>query len=81
MASPGNIMATLKKRQKTTAKTMKHIYNARDRMKKVDQDPRTEVQHLMECLVGGKYLFSQRVLPGMVKLFNTFSTVLIVTHL
>jgi hypothetical protein len=69
---------------------MKHIYNARYRMKKVDRGLRTEMQHLMKCLVEGKYLFNQRVLPstetlsdilwahpGSVKLFNTFPTVLI----
>jgi hypothetical protein len=91
MAAPRNIMATLKKRRKTTATTMKHIYNARYRMKKVDRGLRTEMQHLMKCLVEGKYLFNQRVLPSTetlsdilwahpdsVKLFNTFSTVLIV---
>jgi hypothetical protein len=59
-------------------------------MKKVDWGPRTEMHHLMKCLVEGNYLFSHKVLPGTdtlndilwahpdsVKLFNTFPTVLI----
>jgi hypothetical protein len=59
-------------------------------MKKVDWGPRTEMHHLMKCLVEGNYLFSHRVLsgtdtlsdilwahPDSVKLFNMFPTVLI----
>jgi hypothetical protein len=64
MAAPRNIMATLKKRRKTMATTMKHIYNARYRMKKADRGPRSDMQHLMKYLGKAKYLFSHIVLPG-----------------
>jgi hypothetical protein len=51
MAAPRNILSTLKKRRKTSSLNAKHVYNARYRMKKADRGPRTEMQHLMKCLV------------------------------
>ena len=90
MVAPRNILSTLKKRRKILALNAKHIYNARYKMKKADRGPRTEMQHLMKCLVEGNYLISHSVLPGTdtlsdilwahpdsVKLFNTFPTVLV----
>ncbi|MCI10649.1 FAR1-related protein [Trifolium medium] len=90
MVLPRNIMLTLKKRRQLTATTIKHIYNARYRIKKAIRGPRTELQHLMKCLVEGKYLYTHRVFPvtetlsdilwahpDSVKLFNMFPTVLI----
>jgi hypothetical protein len=90
MEASRNILSTLKKRRKTSTTTAKHIYNARYIMKKAGRGPRTEIQHLMKCLVEANYLFSHRVLPSTetlsdiswahpnsMKLFNTFATVLI----
>ncbi|MCI23687.1 protein FAR1-RELATED SEQUENCE 5-like, partial [Trifolium medium] len=90
MELPRNIMSTLRKRRQLMATTIKHIYNARHGVKQFIQGPRTEMQHLMKCLVEGKYLYSHRVLPGTemisdifwahpdsVKLFNMFPIVLI----
>jgi hypothetical protein len=90
MAATRNILSTLKKRRKTSALNAKHIHNAQYKMKKGDRGPRTEMHHLMKCLVEGNYLFSHRVLsgtdtlsdilwahPDSVKLFNMFPTVLI----
>jgi hypothetical protein len=54
MAAPRNIMSTLKNRRETTATTIKHIYDARYRLKKSNRGPRTEMHHLMKCLVEGK---------------------------
>jgi hypothetical protein len=51
MAAPRNIMSTLKNRRETT---IKHIYDARYRLKKSNRGPRTEMHHLMKWLVEGK---------------------------
>jgi hypothetical protein len=90
MAAPRNILSTLKKWRKSSCSNSKHIYNFRYRIKKAEQGPRTEMQHLMKCLVEGNYLFTHRVLPGMeplsdilwghldsVKLFNMFPTLVV----
>jgi hypothetical protein len=60
-------------------------------MKKAEWGPRTEMQHLIKCLVEGNYLISHSVLPGTdtlsdilwahpdsVKLFNMLLTVLVI---
>jgi hypothetical protein len=64
IAAPKNIPSTLKKRRKSSCSNSKHIYNFRYRMKKAEWGPRTEMQHLMKCLVEGNYLISHSVLPG-----------------
>jgi alpha-glucosidase len=82
MAAPRNIMSTLKKSWETMAR-----YN----LKKSNQGLRRKMRHQMKCLVEGKYLYTHIVLsdtktlsnilwvhPNSVKLFNTFSTVLII---
>jgi alpha-glucosidase len=70
--------------------TIKHIYNARYKLKKSSRGPGTEMEHLMKCLVECNYLYTHKVLPDTetlgdilwahpdsIKLFNMFPTVLI----
>jgi hypothetical protein len=59
-----NIISTLKKRYQVTPTTIKHIYNARHRLKQSIRGLRIETQHLMKCLVVGKYVWSHKVLPN-----------------
>jgi hypothetical protein len=60
MALPRNIMSALKNGQQASnlwlQPCIKHIYNACYRLKKSSQGSRTEMQHLMKCLLEGKYL-------------------------
>ncbi|GAU13438.1 hypothetical protein TSUD_127340 [Trifolium subterraneum] len=90
MALSRNSISNLKNGRQLTATTIKHIYNARYRLKKFSRGPRTEMQQLIKCLLEGIYLYTHGVLPDTemlsdilwappdsVKLFHTFLTMLI----
>jgi len=87
---PRKILTNLRDKNGRTSTTIKHIYNACRRYRKSIRDPRTNMQYLLKSLIENKYVYHCRkylesgdvrdifwVHPNGVKLFNTFSTVLV----
>jgi hypothetical protein len=90
LVAPKNILSTLKYRSKDSKTALKQIYNARQRFKLQRRGKKTEMQELVSCLEDHKYFYKFRTVgesstvqdlflsnPDSVKLFNTFSTVLL----
>jgi hypothetical protein len=89
-APPRNISSTIRNKNSTSATTIKHIYNAHQRVRKADRRERTEMQQLFKCLSDGKYTCNTRLLsdnqtishiffshPELIKLFKLFPIVIL----
>ncbi|AES62388.1 FAR1 DNA-binding domain protein [Medicago truncatula] len=86
---PRQMFTNLKKMNRTTSTTIKHVYNASYRYRRSIRDTRNGMQHLLKSLVDNgyvyhcrKYLDSEVVSdvfwahPDSIKLFNKFSMAL-----
>ncbi|XP_024640748.1 protein FAR1-RELATED SEQUENCE 5-like [Medicago truncatula] len=85
---PRQMLTNLKKRNCTTSTTIKHVCNASYRYRRSIRGTRNDMQHLLKSLVDNvyhcrKYLYSEVVSdvfwahPYSIKLFKTFSTLLV----
>ena len=87
---PRQMLTNLKKMNCTTSTTIKHIYNASYRYRRSIRGRRNDMQHLLKSLVDNGYVYHCRKYhdsddvsdvfwahPNSTKLFNTFSTVLV----
>jgi len=87
---PRQMLTNLRKRNKNTSTTTKHVYNACHRFRESTRGSRNDMQHLLKSLVENKYVYHCRnyhdsddvrdifwAHPNGIKLFNTFSTVLV----
>nr|ABN05752.1 Ovarian tumour, otubain, related [Medicago truncatula] len=87
---PRQMLTNLKKRNRTTSTTIKHVYNASYRYRRSIRGTRNDMQHLLKSLVDNGYVYHCRKYPDSkvisdvfwahldsIKLFNTFSTVLV----
>ncbi|XP_057444454.1 protein FAR1-RELATED SEQUENCE 5-like [Lotus japonicus] len=87
---PRQILATLKENNPGNLTTITQVYSCNKRFKKEERGPLTEMQHLMKKLVEAKYVHFERqqadsseirdlfwAHPDAVRLFNTFSHVVI----
>ncbi|XP_058787061.1 uncharacterized protein LOC131661483 [Vicia villosa] len=87
---PKNILATLKRNEPDNISNIRQVYNQRYCNKKASRGDRSEMQHLLKMLDDNKYVvlyrnFDDEVTvrdifwthPDSMKLFNTFSTVLL----
>ncbi|XP_024630682.2 protein FAR1-RELATED SEQUENCE 5-like [Medicago truncatula] len=85
---PRQMLTNLRKRNKHTSTTIKHVYNATHRYR--IRGLRTDMQHLLKSLVENEYVYTCRnyrdfdyisdifwAHPNGIKLFNTFSTGLV----
>jgi hypothetical protein len=89
---PRNILTNLKQNNKESATTIKLVYNVRTRWRMSEIGNLTELQYLISMLVEHKYVYSTRCNSeettlediffahpeSLIKLLNTFSTVLVV---
>jgi hypothetical protein len=87
---PSQILTNLRKRNRTTSTTIKHFYNACHMYRRSIRGTRNDMQHLLKSLVDNGYMYHYRKYrdyddvsdvfwahPNSIKLFNTFSTVLV----
>jgi len=92
---PRQMFTNLRKRNRTTSTTIKHVYNACHRYRRSIRSTRNDRQHLLKSLVDNGYVYHCKKYhdsddvsdvfwahPNSIKLFNTFSTVLVLdsTH-
>jgi len=81
---PGQMLANLKKRNRTTSTTIKHVYNASYTYRQSIRGTRNDMQHLLKSLVDNGYVYHCRKYhdsndvsdvfwahPNSIKLFNT----------
>jgi len=84
------MLTNLRKRNCTTSTTIKHVYNACHRYRRSIRGTRTNMQHLLKSLVDHDYVYHYTKYhdyddvsdvfwahPNSIKLFNTFSMVLV----
>jgi len=84
------MLTNLRKRNKKTSTTIKHVYTATHRYRQSIRGSRNDMQHLLKSLVENEYVYNCRKYhdsndvsdifwahPNGIKLFNTFSTVLV----
>jgi len=87
---PRQMLTILRKRNHTTSNTIKHVYNACHIYRRSIRGTRTDMQHLLKSLVDNDYVYHCRKYhdsddvsvvfwahPNSIKLFNTFSTVIV----
>jgi len=87
---PRQMLSNLRKRNRSTSTTIKHVYNACHRYRRSIRGTRTDMEHLLKSLVDHDYVYHCRKYhdsdygsdvfwahPNSIKLFNTFSTVLV----
>ncbi|XP_058750117.1 protein FAR1-RELATED SEQUENCE 5-like [Vicia villosa] len=88
---PKNILATLKRKEPVNISNIRQVYNQRYRNNKAIRGDRNEMQQLLKMLDDNKYISRYRncddevtvrdifwIHPDSIKLFNTFSTVLLI---
>jgi len=86
---PRQILTKLRKRNRTTSTTIKHVYNACHRYRRSIRGTRNDMQYLLKSFVDNGYVYHCRKYrdsddvsdvfwahPNSIKLFNTFSTCL-----
>jgi len=87
---PRQMLTNLRKRNINTSTIIKHVYNACHRFRQSTRGSRTNMQYLLKSLVENEYVYHCRnyhdsddvsylfwAHPDGFKLFNTFSTVLV----
>jgi len=87
---PRQMLTNLQKRNRTTSTTIKHVYNACHNYRRSIRGTRNDMQHLLKSLVYNGYVYHCRKYRdsddvsdvfwahlNSIKLFNTFSTVLV----
>jgi len=86
---PRQMLTNLRKRNRTTSTTIKRVYNATHRYRRSIGGTRNDMQHLLKSLVYNGYVYHCRKYcvsddvsdvfwahPNSIKLFNTFSAML-----
>ena len=90
LVPPKNILATLKRKEPENVSNIRQVYNIRYQTNKAIRGDRSEMQHPLKLLDDNSYVSRYRTYddgvtvrdifwthPDSIKLFNTFSTVLI----